>query len=394
MTSQKPAEGIRKRGETFTAYWWVRGDGDTWRQRTKGGFRTETEAVKFRRARVAEVDQGTYTEASAGKALTMERFLLDHWLPAARTGATKSGAPRRPSTVAQYETVVNSWLVPFLGSRRLVALTPRDIETALRDLRDGGGKGGRPVGDRSVQMAYVVLRMALAYALRTGMVTRNVAEQVDRPGAKAAEMSAWTADEARSFLAKVRADPFYPVWLLALTRGLRRAELAGLRWQDVDLDSGSLAIASTRVAINGKARTSDPKTAAGRRTITLDPTLVAALRDHRRQQVAQRLAWGEAWTDCGLVFVRDDGAPLSPESITQRWQRTVRRVGARPIRLHDARHTCASLLLASGVPVKVVSELLGHADVTITLSVYQHTTGEQHREAGAALTAALTSGSS
>lgn len=103
------------------------------------------------------------------------------------------------------------------------------------------------------------------------------------------------------------------------------------------------------------------------------------------------MAWGPAWTDSGLVFCREDGAGLSPESISQRWERTLRKVGARPLRLHDARHTCASILLNRGTPVKVVSEMLGHADVTVTLATYQHTTPDQHAAAGADLTALLTS---
>lgn len=385
----KLPEGVRKRGSTFTALWWSRdSQSGKWKQHSQGGFATATKAKKFRTERLAEVQQDSFVEPR-DKALTVKDFLEHHWLPAARSEATKSGTPRRESTVETYRVAVERWLLPRLGGSKLVNLTPKAIETALTDLREHGGRKGKPVSGRTAQVAHGVLRMALDYGVTHGYVTRNVAAQVRRPGAKGKPMTAWTVDEARAFLVAARDDRMYAAWLLLLSRGLRRGELAGLRWSDVDFDIKAARIEATRVVVGKDVVDSTPKTSAGRRTISLDDALVAALKDHRKRQLEERLAWGEAWTDTGLVFVREDGAALAPESISQKFERLSKRLGMRRIRLHDTRHTCASLLLAAGVPVKVVSELLGHADVRVTLGIYQHTTPEMHADAGARLTGRL-----
>ncbi len=407
ITESLPS-GIRRRGSTLTAYWWVPGSDGIWRQRSKGGFPATDDglnaAAQHREKQVAAIDAGTYNEPRE-KTLTVRAFLVEHWLPAARTSATRSGERRRASTIATYEVAVTAWLVPHLGGRKVASLTPVDVENALKALRVHGGKerpadpekpdGPKvrgPLGDRSVQVAHGVLRQALDWGLRQGYVTRNVASLVDRPGARSKETTAWSPTEASSFLSAVRGDRLFAMWLLALTRGLRRGELAGLRWSDVDLDAGQVSITHTRVSIGGRAEASSPKTAGSRRSVALDPSLVAALREHRRAQLELRMAWGPAYDDGGWVFSREDGAPLHPESISQRFDRLCTRVGARRIRLHDLRHTTATLLLAQGTPVKVVSELLGHADVRVTLAIYQHTTPDQHAAAGAALTESLLAG--
>ncbi len=160
--------------------------------------------------------------------------------------------------------------------------------------------------------------------------------------------------------------------MLFLQRGPRRGEIAGLRWSDVDLDSGRVSIAHTRVLVDAKPESSAPKTSAGRRTVPLSPRLVAALRAHRRRQLEERLSWGEPWSDTGYVFTKEDGVPLHPEYLSTAFERHVRRAGLRMIRLHDTRHTCATLALQAGVPTEVVSRWLGHESVSITQDIYQH----------------------
>ncbi len=279
-------DGVGQRGSTFTAYWWIK-DPDKpgeYVQRSRGGFKNKTEAKNYRTGQMAALNAGTYSEPK-DKTLTVKAFLTDHWLPAARTEATRSGAPRRESTIGTYETVVDKWLVPHIGGDRVAALTPKGVEAGLTELREHGGKNGRALGGRSVQVAHGVLRQALDYGLRHGYVQRNVAAEVRRPGAKAAVMSAWTVDEARAFLTAVKDDRLYAAWLLLLSRGPRRGELAGLRWADVDFDAKVAKIAVTRVAVGGKTRASTPKTAAGTRSLSLDASLVTVLKDHRKRQL-------------------------------------------------------------------------------------------------------------
>jgi integrase len=405
----KGGGSVRKRGATFTCYWWVdraklptkatkkpSSDLTTDRvpdrfvQRSKGGFTTERAARKYLNERLGEISKGTYSEIQE-KQLTVGEFLTRTWLPYARTRPAKGkNQPMRPSTIAWIELVVNKWVIPNVGGIRLSALSPVDVERALTAIADGGGRKGAKLSARSVNAANGVLTQALDYAVTLGYAQRNAATGIGRRGTDSKPPTPWTVDEARAFLISSRLDRLYAAWLLLLSRGLRRGELAGVRWTSVDLETGTLRIEHARVEVNGKTLDSDPKTKASQRTLSLDPTLVAAIREHKRSQAADRLRWGPAWTDSGLVFVREDGQGYAPRSISQRFERLIAEAKLRPIRLHDTRHTAASLMLASGVPVKIVQEMLGHSDPSITLAIYTHTTDAQHRAAGAAHTSVLT----
>jgi integrase len=161
-------------------------------------------------------------------------------------------------------------------------------------------------------------------------------------------------------------------WRLAALTGMRRGEVLGLRWADLDLDEGWLAVCQTLVVVDNQICVSQPKTARGRRRIALDPVTISALRGHRRAQAAERLVAGPGWSDTGLLFTHEDGRPLHPEYVRRLFDRHLRRVGLPRIRLHDLRHTHATLALQAGVHPKVVSERLGHTTVAITLDVYSH----------------------
>jgi integrase len=204
-------------------------------------------------------------------------------------------------------------------------------------------------------------------------------------------MKSWTASEARQFLAATADDRLHFAWALLLTRGLRRGELCGLRWGEVDLDGGKLSVVRTRLIVDGAVLDGLPKTAAGRRSVPIDPYLVAVLRRHWARQAAERLAAGAAYNDEGWLVADELGKPLYPDTVSERFARLTRKHGLRPIRLHDTRHTAATLLLGSRVPVKVVADLLGH-DPKVTLATYAHAIPGMGEEAGAALSATLLTG--
>lgn len=201
-------------------------------------------------------------------------------------------------------------------------------------------------------------------------------------------MTAWSEADAGRFLDSVAGDRMYPLWRLALATGMRRGELCGLRWGDVDLDAGTVTVVSTRVAAE-RVVVGEPKTAAGARVVSLDAGTLGALQSWRRRQLEERLAAGEAWEDHGLVFVDELGRPPHPETVTRWWREAVARAGVPAIRLHDARHTADTVLLRAGVPVKVVSQRLGHADVAVTMRVYQHVTRQDDQAAADALSRAF-----
>ena len=383
---------IRKRGSTYTAYWSTIDPASGKRgQHTKGGFARKDparppkgdSAREFLNSIVGSVQDGSWRK---DQALTVKALLLDHWLPAQRSREL------RPATLDQYGNVVSSWIVPNLGGVRVTALTPKMVTELVGTLRTAKSAQGRKgLSPRSTQLAVGVLKAACAWAVENGYLGRNPIAGVRRPRAESKVMRPWSEEDARAFLTATRDDRNGWAWALLLTRGLRRGELCGLRWEDVDLDGGSLRLNRTRVVVDGKAVESTPKTAAGRRTVSLDGSLVALLRSHRTRQATERLAGGPAYGVGGWLFADELGQPYHPESLSAWFESKVSDLELPRIRLHDMRHTAASLMLASGVPVKVVSEMLGHASPTITLSIYAHVMPGMAEEAGAALSAALLS---
>ncbi len=368
----------RKRGATWTAYWWVTGPDGGRRQRSKGGFAKKTAASAHLTEVLAAVQNGTWSEPT-DRRMTVRAYALEQWLPSLDV---------RPATVAQYRHVTEAWVLPHIGGERLALLTPAHVERMLATLRISGARGGRPLSDRSVQMAHLVSRMMFEHALRRGgYVQHNPVTVVKRPKARSAEMQAWSADEVRTFLATIATDRLRAAWVLFLARGPRRGEVAGMRWRDVDLEAGRWRVVHTRISVGGTVVESTPKTAAGRRTIPLDSQLVAMLRSLKAAQAAERLSAGPAWTDSGYVVVNELGQPYHPEALSDRWEALVKAADVPRIRLHDARHTAATLMLSNGTPTKVASELLGHASPMITQSLYQHVMPGMTESAAEALSA-------
>jgi integrase len=235
-----------------------------------------------------------------------------------------------------------------------------------------------------VQYVHAIVHRALRDAVKWGRLARNPADAADPPKATAAsrpESTTWTADQLRTFLERTRTSRFSAAYHLIATTGLRRGEALGLRWQDLDLDAGRASIRQTVIAIKHTVMISTPKTAKGRRTVTLDSGTVAALREHRARQAAERLLMGAGWRDNDLVFCHPDGTALHPERFSRGFLETVARIGLPRIRLHDLRHGWATLALQAGIHPKVVQERLGHANIGITLNTYSHVMPGMHEDA-------------
>lgn len=344
-------------------------------QKGHGGYPTKKEAQVALRKVLSDMDRGVY---AAPDRVTVAAFLQDRWLPTLKASTLK------PTTRLSYELHVREYLVPHLGAIPLQKLTTAHIEAFYADLLTTGGRNGTGLAPGTVRRIHATLTKSLGAAERWNLVARNVAKvrgiaPSQKVGKK--EMRCWDTDQVRAFLGHVTGDRLYALWALAFARGMRRGELLGLRWEDVDLEKGQVKVRQALVQVGYEVVVSTPKTAKGTRTIPLDPQTVATLRAWKVRQAEERLAWGPGWQDTGLVFTRENGAWIHPDAATAAFARHTKEAGLPSIRFHDIRHTAATLLIGAGVPVKVVSEWLGHANIGITLDTYTHVMPAQEHAA-------------
>lgn len=328
-------------------------------------------AERALRETLATADRGQYVVASQQ---TVSEFLVNEWLPTSRP-------PRvRPNTYRDRELIVQRYVGPRIGDVALQQLTPRHLADLYTDLLERGrirGEGG--LSPKTVRGVHLVLSKALKEATRWGLIERNPADLVDPPSLRLVAarrrraMRVWDSDQLRTFLESVATDRFYAFWLTAATTGMRRSELLGLRWSDVDLGAGTVVVNATLVAgADGPLFEEMQKTRAGHRTVSLDAGTVEVLRTElERQEHDRRMA--PRWrNEHGLVFVWDDGRHLNPDWVWHEFVRLTDDAGLPRVRFHDLRHTHATLLLRAGVNPRVVSERLGHSSVAFTLDTYAH----------------------
>jgi integrase len=291
----------------------------------------------------------------------------------AREGAGRIRAPR---------SIEHDFLAADSTSRPVSAA--KDLSSLYAELAKSGARGGHPLAPKTVRHVHGVLRRALSYAVDAKHITWNPAAAVRPPKLRHGVVGAdivWTAEDVSEFLAHIAEDRLAPLWILAASSGLRRAELLGARWIDVDLESAALQVRSTRVAYGALLVTKEPKTARSRRTIPLPQRTVEALRTWKARQARERLAAGSAYTDLGLVFSDELGGYLSPSAVSKAFGRLVKGADLPRITLHQLRHSFATIELEQGVDVLYVSELLGHSSASITQTVYQHSRPERVRDA-------------
>jgi integrase len=226
-----------------------------------------------------------------------------------------------------------------------------------------------------------VLRTALSAACREELIARNVVTLVDAPRVESRSLDPWSLDETLAFLTAARTDPLYPAFVLSIALGLRRGEVIGLRWQDVDLDKREIRIRKQRQRVGGEAYEDDPKGRRRRQVLPLPAICVAPLRYQRMRQTAMRERAGDRWEESGHVFTTRTGRPIEPRNVYRSFTRVAKNADLRVIRLHDARHGCATLLTAAGVAPRVVMEILGHSQIAVTMNVYAHVVQDTQREA-------------
>jgi len=301
---------------------------------------------------------------------------LEWWL------ADVVAAKCQPKTLKTYDMVARLHLVPALGRLEMAKLSPQHVQSLLREKEQAG------LSPRSVAMIREVLRGALNVAVRLQVVERNAAILAQPRRQERSGRATFSPEQARAFLAATEADRLAALWRLALTLGLRRGELLGLRWADVDLDAGTLRVERSLQRVDGRLVTKAPKTARSRRTLAVPSSLAAALQAHRDRQAfeAEEAAGkGRRWEDSGFVFVTPVGTPIDPDNLSKRYKALLKAAGLRDQRFHDLRHAAATLLIAEGLPINLVSEMLGHAQTSTTINVYSHALPLAQRHAAEAM---------
>ena len=336
---------------------------DTGKRRQLGrqGFDTKRAAEAALTEAISEVSRGMAVSRSS---ITVGEYLQE-WIEIARPSL-------RPTTARGYEQSIGR-LTARIGRVRLQALTPMQVQRCYNELLESGGRGGRELAPKTVRHAHVVLRKALGDAERLGVVSRNAAAAARPPTGEHTEMATWSSEALRDFLDAIVGHQYEIAFRLLAASGLRRGEVLGLRWRDVDFDLGQIAVANTITELGSEVVMGPPKTARSRRNVYLDRRTMTALRDHRKRQREQRIAAGPAWDgDHDWVVTNELGGFVSPGNVSYEFRKLVEQLDLPRIRLHDLRHTHATLALKAGVHPKVVSERLGHATVGITLDLYSH----------------------
>jgi integrase len=299
----------------------------------------------------------------------------------------------RASTLESYRWITDRHLIPGLGRYRLARLSPQDIQAFLNERLKSGRQphtkrtkesqeppANPALSARTVQHIHATLRAALDQARRWNLVAQNAAMLVDAPLVRREEIQPYSPEEARKLLIAVADDRLEALYSAAIAVGLRQGEALGLKWNDIDFATGTLAVRNSLQRVKGKLQLVEVKTQKSRRMIVLPEIAIAALRRHQARQREERAFAGERWQDSGFVFTTTIGTPLDGTTVTHRFQAILKDAGLRRIRFHDLRHTCATLLLAQGVHPRLIMEILGHSQIAITMNLYAHVSAPMQRE--------------
>ncbi|MBS3948385.1 MAG: tyrosine-type recombinase/integrase [Dethiobacter sp.] len=343
--------------------------------------KTRKEAADKMAQALQEVKNSGYVEPTR----TTFGEWLDKWLTGYKKGQLKAG------TYESYETLVNVHIKPALGKIPMAKLQANALQAFYNEKLESGrhdGEGG--LSTRTVRYLHAIIRQALQQAVKEGLLPRNVADATSPPTIKNKQMRPMAEAELVDFLEAIREDRLFAAYLLAATTGLRRGELLGLCWDCVNLESGALTVQRQLLALKDSISLEETtKSKSGRRSVTLTDDAIRELKSHRKRQAQEKLLLGAAYQDSGLVFCREDGTALNPKDFTKHFQRRLVAAGLPKVRLHDLRHTHATLLLARGIPAKLVQERLGHASITMTLDLYSHVTPEMQKLAAESLNGLL-----
>ena len=398
---QRPP-GVYKRGSTWAVVIDQGRHPETGKRKKvwHSGYRTMREATEARTHLLREQQAGTAVDTSR---MTVGQYLMEQWLPARMPEAGEVERGHRGKlgigAWASYRADLSKYAIPYIGGVQLQKLGSSDLDRLYDELERNGGRRQQGLSAKTVVNVHGILHKALNDAVRAGLVQRNIADLVAPPRSSRPATKWWSPQELRAFLRHVEDDRMYALWLLFATTGMRRGEVLGLVWDDIDFEGGTVTVDWTLGVVDGKPTWKRrAKSRAGQRTMALDPTTIEALRAHRARQAEERLFMGTGWLDAhvdwrgesraGRVFCWPDGTVIHPERVSKWFQQHLAAAQLPRVRLHDVRHTYASAALAHAQgwhEVKIISQRLGHASVGITLDTYSHVLPAADEQAAASL---------
>ncbi|MGG4498447.1 tyrosine-type recombinase/integrase [Brevibacillus reuszeri] len=329
------------------------------KQKTLSGFNTKKEAQVACAELVNKVSRGEYIEQT-NKTL---REFMNEWMD------LQIKQTVRISTYENYYRAINKRILPVLGHLKLKEITPAHIQRFYKELVEEG------LTAEYIRYLHSLLKNALRFAVKWQLIAKNMVDLVDPPRINRKEKDTWTMEQSNRLLGEAKnSNPnYYILYFLAVYTGMRRGELLGLQWKDIDFNEGKISVSRTSVVVNGgNYLFHEPKTSSSNRLISIPEIVLNELRRHQLQQRKQKLYVGKAYEDWDLVAATELGKPIHPKSLTDHFHRMIKKADIPKIRFHDLRHTHATLLLKLGEHPKIVSERLGHHNIHMTLNTYSH----------------------
>jgi integrase len=365
---------VRKRGNLWCFILDIGTDEETGKRKQKwfSGFETKKEAEKAMAEKLNELNKGTYIEPSA---MTIKDF-FEIWVEDYAKNALK------PTTFQTYTTYINTHIVPSLGSLTLQKVQPTHLQRFYNDkLANGRADGAGGLSAQTVRYLHAILREALGHAVKWQYLSQNVVELADPPTLRKKDIVTLQVEEVQEFLTLAKEDRLYIAFLLAVTTGLRRGEILGLRWRDVDMEAQKASIRKNLVTLRGKSVLQEPKTPGSHRSVTFPAMTIEEIKNHQKIQNREKASAGESYKDNDLIVATSIGTPIGPRNLLRNFYRILEKGNLPKIRFHDLRHTHATLMLQQGEHPKIVSERLGHANTRITMDIYSHVLPNMQQEA-------------
>lgn len=331
---------------------------------------TKKEAEQQMRQMIADVEKGYH--------VTNTKITVVEWV---QTWLEVYIIPNvSPTTLSRYEGMIKRYINPLLGNLQVQQLSTLAIQAWVNNLKVSP-VSGKEMSASTIKHVYHVLKGAMDKAVLAGIIPRSPCQGIMLPKGHKKPAIVYTEEQIKQLIAAAKGTEMELIIDLELCMGLRRGELLGLQWDDVDWENNKIHVHRNRVVVNGKSLLKDPKTAAGNRTLDVPVQLIQKLRSHRTQCMENQLRMGKAYTVTNYIIVHPDGKPIYPEYVSQLLTKLQIRADLPQCRFHDLRHLCASIMLKQGINVKVAQERLGHADISTTLNIYSHVLPSTAKEA-------------